>query len=82
MSRGEYSDDCPGCLPVVMGLDGKVNQRATALAVAVFKETTLPVRQAFHRVTCDNSRNAADLKLANLFFAKLQEVLDKKGATA
>lgn len=65
MSRAEHDDDCPGCRPVMIDLQtGKVlpdHAPPMKHLLAVWSGTSMAERQAFHRVTCLNSRDFTDL---------------------
>ena len=64
MSRDAFDDFCPGCRPVLISPDtGKaLGPESVEMQIAnrVWANTTLAERQAFHRVTCLNSRDKED----------------------
>lgn len=65
MTWESFDDKCDGCLPVLLDLrTGKplpAEHEAMKAIMKVWDETTLAERQAFHRVTCLNSRADEDL---------------------
>jgi hypothetical protein len=64
-SEDHSPENCPGCRPVVFELGTqKVNKLLTGLAEKAWGQTTPGQRKAWHRVTCLNSREAADQILA------------------
>jgi hypothetical protein len=69
MAWETYDDSCPGCQPVLIDvLSGKKlpDDDPAVLAMAkIWASTTLPERQAFHRVTCLNSKAIADLAVVH-----------------
>lgn len=77
MSREAFDDDCPDCLPVL--LNAETGQKlapddpAQKKMDAVWAKATRAQKEAFHRVTCLNSRDVIDLvlmqKLAKSFEA-------------
>ncbi len=62
----DHDDDCPGCRPAMMDLKtGKVlppDHPMMKIANAVWAQTTLAERQAFHRATCNNSEAVEDVR--------------------
>lgn len=65
MSWQEFDDQCEGCKPVVldpMTMRPYAPEHPFMLAAArAWTETTYQERQAFHNVTCLNSRDSLDL---------------------
>lgn len=43
----------------------------------VWSETNLIERQAWHRVTCQNSRSPSDMRLAQAIAQRVKDALDK-----
>ncbi len=65
-----FSDECPGCRPAMMDLQGKMlpdDHPAMQAVNRAWLRTTLAQRQAFHRCTCLNSRDPVDLGLVKTF---------------
>lgn len=66
MSWTEFGDDCPGCKPAAINVEtGAVEPDDSPIMVIinrVWAETTFEERQAFHRVTCLNSRVPWDVQ--------------------
>jgi hypothetical protein len=66
-------EGCPGCRPVVFDQKtGKVEERVTAIAGEVFDSASPESRKAWHRVTCQNSRDPIDLTLAKMIADGIQ----------
>lgn len=65
MTWQKHDDECKGCLPAM--IDAKTGQRMPddcepmMAMMRVWANTALAERQAFHRVTCLNSRVVTDL---------------------
>lgn len=67
MSHDKFSDDCPGCRPALFDMktqqplppDSPIMQAVSA----IWAQTTKQEREAFHRVTCLNSRMPSDMRL-------------------
>lgn len=80
MTWQSYQDDCPGCEPAIIDVesglalpkDGEVMKRVLSMWRT---ETTRPERVAWHRVTCQNSRNPADMVVAQSLAARISAVL-------
>lgn len=72
-----FDDKCDGCLPVLIdartGKPVPPDDEAMKALMLVWSSTTLAERQAFHRVTCLNSRADADL----LVIARITERFQK-----
>lgn len=79
MSRESHDDECAGCRPVLLNpATGEVMLEGRPEMVAVLRvwgETTREEREAFHRVTCDNSREAVDLALLRGVTDRMQGAL-------
>lgn len=77
MSVKLYEDDCPGCRPAaldpmtmqVLPDDHPLMQRM----LRAWAKTTRAQRVAWHNVTCNNSRDPQDMKLAQKFIRAIQE---------
>jgi hypothetical protein len=75
MSRDEYQEGCPGCRPVIV--DQKTMQilpqdhPAMIRVNEVYDQLSLPEKQAWHRVTCLNSRDPIDLAICRHMLDKL-----------
>lgn len=67
MSWEKFNDNCAGCRPVILDVVTKKplpdNHPAVVTMNRVWAGTSLQEREAFHRVTCLNSRDALDLYL-------------------
>ncbi len=80
MSIKQFDDNCPGCKPVLA--DPKTMETlpdsdpAMQAINAVWATTTREQRQAFHNITCNNSRNAADIALVEPLMVDIQLALD------
>ncbi len=80
MSRDKHDDNCSGCLPVILrGDDGRTGKPLPndhpfiVEAVRVFREEiSLEQRECWHRFTCQNSREPADVQAAQEFTTKMQ----------
>jgi hypothetical protein len=77
MSIKVYQDDCPGCRPVALDpTTGKVLPDDHPLMQRILRawgQTTREQREAWHRVTCQNSRDERDMKLARQFISAIQQ---------
>jgi hypothetical protein len=77
MPLHQHSDDCPGCRPVAVdGITGQVlpDDHPLMLRMArAWAQTTYAQRVAWHNVTCQNSRDPHDLKLARKFIRSIQD---------
>ena len=80
MSREQFDDNCPGCMPVVIDL--KTHQpysedSPVGKSVAEFwKTTSLEERQAFHEFTCQNSRNPIIMDIVGALSEKMKKHLE------
>jgi hypothetical protein len=80
MSIKHFDDNCAGCKPVLA--DPKTmkplpdSDPAMRAIDAVWATTTREQRQAFHNITCNNSREPADLALVEPLIADIQSALD------
>jgi hypothetical protein len=82
MPWNEFSDDCPGCRPALMTLDGKpfpADSPEMVAIDAVWAETSKMERIAWHNVTCKNSRSKLDMELTQPLVKKMQVALAKTG---
>jgi hypothetical protein len=79
MSWESYDDKCRGCKPILIeASNGKAvpdDDPKMQVILAVFENLTLPERQAWHRFTCQNSRNPADLKIVSSFQKQIEDAL-------
>lgn len=79
MSVEKFSEDCPGCRPALF--DSKTGKRLAPdspemLAVnAIWAETVKQEREAFHRVTCQNSRAPSDMRLVQGIIDQIKAAL-------
>jgi hypothetical protein len=67
MSWEKHDDNCEGCRPALIdAATGQVmpdDSQIMRAVSAMWQGTTLAERQAFHRFTCLNSRDPADLAI-------------------
>ena len=79
MSWKAFDDECRGCKPALMDVKtGKVlpdSSPSMKIILQLWSETTLAERQAWHRVTCQNSRSLIDLQFAKDFTDRVQRAL-------
>ena len=75
MSFAKYDDNCPGCRPVVMTLEGDVLPDTHPVMVAindVWKETTSAERVAWHAFTCQNAKDTVTLAMISRLRQRMQ----------
>lgn len=76
MSRNKFEENCPGCRLVL--LDPKTGKKLSdddplvRTAQAEFDKLNRLEKEAWHRVTCLNSRTPADLQLLNKLMKTLE----------
>lgn len=78
MSIEKHDDNCPGCKPVLCDKDmNKLpdNSPEMAAVLAVWDQTNLLERQAWHRATCQNSQIPGDLKIAKGLAARFGQAI-------
>ncbi len=79
MSREEFQDNCAGCRPSIMDLTTKkvLPQDSPEMQAvnAVWAETTIEERQAYHSICCQNSRAPEDMRTVEPLIAKIQNAL-------
>lgn len=79
MSRDRFDDECPGCRPAMVDVKtGRLYADTSAEMQVVnrlWTETTPQERQAWHRVTCQNSRALVDLPRAKEFADRVEAAL-------
>lgn len=79
MSSKIYDDYCPGCLPVLLDPDTmeRLPDDSPEMITLhnVWSNTTLEERQAFHKVTCQNSRDPMVLHTFNLVTKRIEAAL-------
>ncbi len=79
MSLHKYDDKCEGCRPAL--LDVKTNKPLPPdspimkVVNRVWAHTTLSEREAYHRVCCENSRDARDVTLATDIAKRIERAL-------
>ena len=75
MSCTVFDDNCEGCLPAIQNIKtGKLIEKgepAYEAIMAVWRESALMERVAFHSVCVLNSRDPLDLSLAQPFVHRL-----------
>jgi hypothetical protein len=77
MSIKVYDEDCPGCKPAALDpTTGKLLPDDHPLMQRILRawgQTTRAQREAWHRCTCQNSRDARDMQLAQQFISAIQQ---------
>lgn len=77
MSILKHDDNCPGCRPVafdpVKGEALPASHPVMAALNRVWAATSPGEREAFHRVTCLNSRAPSDLILCEAIMGRLKK---------
>jgi len=79
VSIHKFGDDCPGCRPALF--DAQTQRRfgpdtpEMKAVDALWAETTKQEREAFHRVTCQNSRTPGDLRLAGGVVSQIKNAI-------
>lgn len=80
MAWKTYQEDCPGCRPAMIDL--KTGQPLPddnpmmKIVLGLFSEASYGERQAFHNVTCNNSRRTKDLQCCRGLVARFQKAID------
>jgi hypothetical protein len=73
-----YDPDCPGCKPAAMDpTTGKVLPDSHPLMQRIlwaWGQTSREQREAWHNVTCQNSRDPHDMKLAQKFINSIERM--------
>jgi hypothetical protein len=79
MSREEFDDNCDDCKPALIDTQtGKMlpdDHFVMQTLMGIWEEASLEERQAFHNVTCKNSRNPQDLSLAEQIAKRLMSAV-------
>lgn len=79
MSRHEFDDTCDACKPCLADpktMSPLPEDHPAQLAInTAWAESTLDQRQAFHNVTCSNSRDTGDLNTVEPLIGKMQELM-------
>lgn len=79
MSIQKQDDECPGCQPALLDVQtGRPMAADTPHMKAVMKVwagTFKQEREAFHRVTCQNSRSQSDLRLFHGITSRIQDAI-------
>jgi len=76
MSVHEFSDSCDGCRPVILDAKGQMVPDSDPMMQhlnAIWDGASLAERQAYHRVTCQNSRAVEDLAVVERMMRSLRE---------
>lgn len=77
MSRQKFDDECKGCLPILIDQATMTPMAEDSpemkIVYQVWAGTTMDERQAFHQVTCLNSR---DQGMLALFFGVTKRIED------
>ena len=80
MSREKHEDDCPGCRPTVWTPEGGKlpdNHPVMQEVNRAWDMLSLETRQAFHRITCLNSRDPQDFAHMQSFIDLISAAIDK-----
>jgi hypothetical protein len=76
MSLSRFDDECPGCRPAMVDVKTKRLFADDSVEMQIvnrlWSATTQEERQAWHRVTCQNSRAILDLSLAKGFADRIE----------
>lgn len=76
MSRQIFDDECPGCRPVIIDpATRKVLADESPIVQSmnkIWSESSRSEREAFHRVTCLNSRNPEDLTVMQSLVKRIE----------
>jgi hypothetical protein len=78
MSQHTFDDDCPGCRPVLLDLQGKPfpkNHEAMVVLNKLWEQTTREEREAFHQVTCLNNRAPSVVTVAMRLTERFNQVM-------
>lgn len=78
MNRDPSSVDCPTCHPTIIDPKGQSLASDTPEMIAtlsVWNQSSLAERQAYHRVTCLNSRDDADMTVFQALSERIQEAV-------
>jgi hypothetical protein len=79
MSWEKHDDNCPGCRPAIINrktMKAFADGSPVMMAVdKVWDATTPSEREAWHRVTCQNSRAPSDLELSTQIANRIQAAL-------
>lgn len=76
MSWKEFEEDCPGCRPCI--IDAKTGEKLPQdsdimkAVNKIWETATQQEKQAFHNVTCNNSREAMDMALMKGIVDRIQ----------
>ena len=86
MALIKFDDECAGCRPAMMDVKTKRLYADDSFEMQIvhqlWSETTREERQAWHRVTCQNSRALPDLVLAKGFADRIEAAFAaKRGRT-
>jgi hypothetical protein len=81
MSIEQFDDNCPGCRPAILDMQTRKvlpdNHPLMEKMLGVWATTTLGERQAYHRVMCQNSRDAVDLFIVRTVVARFEANAEK-----
>lgn len=81
MSIEKHDDDCPGCRPVLCDANTMKPLPADTPEMKainrIWLDTTRSEREAFHRVTCQNSRADEDLTLVQDIAERISRALEQ-----
>lgn len=77
MSKDQFDVNCEGCKPAIIDPETKEILPSThpyMIAITtLWDEQSLDAKMAWHRVTCKNLRDPADLKLTQRFIDQFSE---------
>jgi hypothetical protein len=78
MSRERFEENCEGCKPVIIDMQGHrlpIDSPPVQALRKLFETQPLAVKRAWHAITCRNSRKAKDLKRIEPFQRAMEETL-------
>lgn len=80
MSKWKFDDNCKGCRPAMLDVQTHRvlpdDSPQMKCVLAVWAETTLDERKAFHRFTCLNSRKNRDVRIVQELQLRMQKALE------
>jgi hypothetical protein len=81
----KFSDDCPGCRPVLLDLETGYplaeDHPAMQTVISVWNKTTLEQREAFHAMMCQNSRKPEHMAMVDEFYQEVQKLFKEANRT-
>lgn len=74
MSKDQFDDNCKGCKPAILDPStGSVlpeNHPLMVSIINIWDQQSIDTKNAWHRITCNNSKDPNDVKLAQEFIDK------------